>query len=173
LTVLLSSEFGSSGRRKDLVACQGNLQKIYLALSIYKSDTGAYPFLKGATVAEAPLSFVVPKCTTTTEIFICPGSRDDPLPEGVRFANRRISYAYYMGYVTNDDSQEIVVTDWQIDNAPKKTGQQIFSLDGGKPGNNHNRDGGNLLSLGGDVSACGPKVSRDLMFPSSVTLLNP
>jgi prepilin-type N-terminal cleavage/methylation domain-containing protein len=173
LTVMGTSRFSASARRKDLAACQRNLQKLYLALSIYRSDNGAYPFLTGATTPSAPLSLLIPKSTTVTEIFICPGSRDNLLAQGERFADRRISYAYYMGYATNDDPQEIIVTDWQIDNAPKKRGQQIFSLDGSKPGNNHYSAGGNLLSLGGDVSGCGPKATRDLLFSQSVTLLNP
>jgi prepilin-type N-terminal cleavage/methylation domain-containing protein len=173
LTVLSTSRFSASARRKDLAACQRDLQKIYLALSIYRSDNGAYPFLTGATAPAAPLSLMVPKSTTTTEIFICPGSRDDSLPEGDRFADRRISYAYYMGRATNDDPGEILITDWQINAAPKRQGQQIFSFDGKKPGNNHYSAGGNLLSLGGAVSGCGSKAPRDLLFPPSVTLLNP
>jgi hypothetical protein len=156
-----------------LAACQQNLQKVYLALSIYRSDNGSYPSVNGAATPSAPLSLLVPKSTTVTEIFICPGSSDKPLAEGERFADCRISYAYYMGYATNDDPQEIIVTDWQIDNAPKRHGQLIFSADGKKPGNNHYTAGGNLLSLGGEVSGCGPKASRDLQFPPSVTLLNP
>ncbi len=174
LTVMSTSRFSSSARHKELAGCQRNLQKIYLALSIYRSDNGDYPFVKSATTpGKAPLSLLVPKSTTVTEIFICPGSHDKPLAEGERFADRRISYAYYMGWATNDAPQEIVVTDWQIDNAPKKMGQPIFSVDGKKPGNNHYADGGNLLSLGGEVSSCGRKASRDLLFPPTVTLLNP
>ncbi len=173
LTVMGTSRFSSSARRKELAACQSNLEKIYLAMSIYRSDTGAYPFLKGAAAPAAPLSLLIPKSTTVTEIFICPGSSDKALAEGERFPDRRISYAYYMGWATNDDPGEIVLTDWQIDNAPKRKGQHVFSPDGKKPGNNHYTDGGNLLTLGGQVSACGAKASRDLMFPPTVTLLNP
>jgi len=173
LTVMSTSRFSGSARRKDLAACQRNLQKVYLALSIYRSDNGAYPFVKGAATPETPLSLLVPKSTTVTEIFICPGSHDKPLAESERFADRRISYAYYMGWATNDVPQEIVITDWQIDSAPKRKGQPMFSPDGKKPGNNHYGDGGNLLSLGGEVSGCGAKASRDLLFPPSVTLLNP
>jgi type II secretory pathway pseudopilin PulG len=173
LTVMSTSRFSSSARHKELVGCQRNLQKIYLALSIYRSDNGAYPFVQGAITPAAPLSLLVPKSTTVTEIFICPGSHDKPLAEGERFAGSRISYAYYMGWPTNAAPQEIVITDWQIDNAPKKMGQPIFSIDGKKPGNNHYGDGGNLLSLGGEVSSCGRKASRDLLFPATVTLLNP
>jgi hypothetical protein len=168
-----TSRFSASARHKGLARCQLNLQKVYLALNIYRNDNGAFPSSTGATKSEEPLSLLVPKSTTTTEIFICPGSRDDALPEGERFANRRISYAYYMGHTTNDDPSEILITDWQINTAPKKKGQPIFSFDGKKPGNNHYGAGGNLLSIGGEVTGTPAKASRDLLFSAPVTLLNP
>lgn len=173
LTVMSTSRFSASARRKDLAACQRNLQKVYLALTIYRSDNGAYPFLQDAAKSEEPLSLLVPKSTTLTEIFICPGSRDAPLPESEPFANRRISYAYYMGRATNDDPQEILITDWQVNTEPKQKDRRIFSLDGKKPANNHYAEGGNLLSSGGEISGSGPKAPRDLLFSAPVTLLNP
>jgi len=174
LTVLMSGEFGASGRDRALANCRSNLQKIYLSLSIYENDNhGAFPFLKDATSPAAPLSLLVPKSTTVTEMFICPGSKDKPLPEAESFATRKISYAYYMGRTTNDDAGEIIASDAQVDSAPKSKGQQIFSADGRKPGNNHGKTGGNLLSRGGDVTGSGPKASRDVRYPSSVRLLNP
>ena len=106
-------------------------------------------------------------------MFICPGSKDKPLPEAEAFDQRKISYAYYSGYTTNDDAGAIIVSDAQVDAAPKNQGQQLFSADGKKPGNNHGKDGGNLLSRGGDVTASGPKASRDMRFPTGVRLLNP
>lgn len=174
LTIFMTGEFGSSRAQRGLAACQGNLQKIYLALSIYRNDnSGAYPFWKDATSPAQPLSLLVPKSTTVTEMFICPGSKDDPLPEAVSFAARKISYAYYMSRTTNEDPGEVIVSDAQVDIAPKSRGEQIFSADGHKPGNNHGKYGGNLLSLGGEVVASGPKAGRDVRYPSSVHLLNP
>lgn len=173
LTVMFNNQFSSSAQKKEFAACRGNLQKIYLALSIYSNDNGAFPSVKGATSPSAPLSLLIPKSTTVTEIFICPGSDDKPLPEGEHFADRRISYAYYMGRATNDNPGEILMSDWQVDNAPKRAGQIVFSLDGKKPGNNHRANGGNLLTLDGQVSASGPKSKRDLMYQVPVALLNP
>jgi prepilin-type N-terminal cleavage/methylation domain-containing protein len=173
LTVMSTGRFSSSARRTELAHCQGNLQKIYLALSLYRNDNGVLPVLKDAPDPAAALSLLIPKSTTVTEIFICPGSRDQALPEGESFAHRRISYAYYMGRGSNDDPGEVLFSDWQVNNAPKRAGQQIFSFDGKKPGNNHHSDGGNLVSCGGAVSGSGPKAARDLLFPSSVRLLNP
>lgn len=168
-----TSRFSASARRRDLAGCQKNLQKIYLALSIYRNDNGAFPLDAGAETSEVPLSGLIPKCTTDTSVFICPGSGDPALPQDERFAQRRISYAYYMGRATNDDPSEILVTDWQIDTLPKTKGQLIFSPDGKKPANNHRAEGGNLLSCGGEISHSGPAASRDLVFPATVRLLNP
>jgi prepilin-type N-terminal cleavage/methylation domain-containing protein len=173
LTVMSTSRFSSSARRTELANCQGNIQKIYLSLSLYRNDNGAFPILKDAPDSAAALSLLIPKSTTVTEIFICPGSHDKALPEGESFSHRRISYAYYMGRGAQDDPGEILLSDWQVNTEPKRAGQQVFSFDGKKPANNHYAGGGNLLSCGGAVSACGPKAPRDLLFPSSVRLLNP
>ena len=174
LTVMIDSQFGVSSRNRALADCRKNLQTMYLALSIYENDNnGAFPFLQGAGSPAAPLSLLVPKSTTVTEIFICPGGKDQPLPEAESFAGRKISYAYYMGRTTNDDAGAIIVSDAQVDAAPKNKGQQIFSEDGRKPGNNHGKEGGNLLSRAGEVTDSGPKASRDVPYPPGVRLLNP
>ncbi len=174
LTVMMDSNFSVASRNRALAGCRKNLQTIYLALSIYENDNnGAFPFLKGAATSAGPLSLLVPKSTTVTEIFICPGSKDPPLPEAESFAGRKISYAYYMGRTTNDDAGGILVSDAQVDTAPKNKGQQIFSEDGRKPGNNHGKEGGNLLSRGGEVTGSRPKASRDVRYPPGVRLLNP
>jgi type II secretory pathway pseudopilin PulG len=173
LTVFSAGRFTTSGRRREMAACQGNLEKIYLALSFYRGDNSAYPALPDARASEEPLSLLVPKCTTDTEIFLCPSSGDKALPQAQRFGNGRISYAYYMGRATNGDPQDILLSDWQVDSAPKKKGQAVFSLNGRKPGNNHDANGGNLLSCGGAVSSSGAKAAQDLLFPPAVRLLNP
>jgi prepilin-type N-terminal cleavage/methylation domain-containing protein len=174
MSVMLSGRFGVTERNRALADCRNNVLKIYLALSIYENDNnGAFPFVNNATTSAQPLSLLVPKSTTMTEIFICPGSKDGPLPEAESFAGRKISYAYYMGRTINDGPDEIIASDAQVDAAPKNSGQQIFSADGRKPGNNHGKDGGNLLARGGEVTASGPKASRDVRFPPSVRLLNP
>ena len=174
LSVIVDNRFGATDRQRALAGCRNNLQKIYLALTIYENDNrGAFPFLKDASSPAGPLSLLVPKSTTVTEMFICPGSKDKPLPEAEAFDQRKISYAYYSGYTTNDDAGAIIVSDAQVDAAPKNQGQQLFSADGKKPGNNHGKDGGNFLSRGGDVTASGPKASRDMRFPTGVRLLNP
>jgi type II secretory pathway pseudopilin PulG len=174
LTVMMESGLTTSTRNKALANCRKNLELMYLALSIYEKDNnGAFPALKDARTPAEPLSLLVPKSTTTTEIFICPGSKDPSLPEAESFAGRKISYAYYMGRTTNDDPGAILLSDAQVDAAPKLKGQQVFSEDGRVPGNNHGKMGGNLLWRSGEVTVSRPKASRDLAYPPSVHLLNP
>jgi prepilin-type N-terminal cleavage/methylation domain-containing protein len=173
LTVLGARRLTTSARKRELAACGGNLQKIYLALGFYRNDNGAYPFLPEAQTSAAPLSLLVPKGTTDTAIFICPGSGDKPLPESEPFDKKRISYSYYMGRPTNNNPQDILLSDWQMDTLPKKKGNLLFSPDGRKPGNNHEAAGGNLLTCGGAVVFSTPKADQDLLFPSTVRLLSP
>jgi prepilin-type N-terminal cleavage/methylation domain-containing protein len=173
LSVLSAGRLTTSARRRELAACGGNLQKIYIALSFYRSDHGAYPLWQEVKTSAEPLSMLIPKCTTDTAIFICPGSGDKPLPEGEPFGKLRISYDYYMGRATNGDPNDILLSDWQVDTSPKQKGQQIFSLNGKEPGNNHRDVGGNLLNCGGAVVFSPPKAVRDFLFPSTVKLLGP
>jgi prepilin-type N-terminal cleavage/methylation domain-containing protein len=174
LSVLLDSQFSTSHRQRALAGCRANLQKIYLALSLYANDNhGDFPFQNGAPRSETPLSLLVPRSTTETAMFICPGNGDKSIPEGEPFNQRQISYAYYMGWTATQDAGHVIATDWQVDTAPKSIGQQIFSLDGNKPGNNHQKQGGNLVLVNGQTIACGPKTPLDLRFPPTVILLNP
>jgi len=175
LSVMLDSRLSGSRRRTALELCRKNLQTISLALTIYANDNrGAFPFLKDAPASSAPLSLLLPRSTTETEMFICPGSGDKALPEGESFAQRRISYAYYMGRSTNlSPDAEAILSDWQVNTLPKTKGQPLFSPDGKKPANNHDKDGGNLLLGNGGVLRSGPAAARDLPIPPGVALLNP
>jgi len=175
LSVMLDSRLSGSRRRTALELCRKNLQTISLSLNIYANDNGgAFPFLKDAPASSAPLSLLLPRSTTETAMFICPGSGDKALPEGESFAQRRISYAYYMGRSTNlSPDAEAILSDWQVNTLPKTKGQPLFSPDGKKPANNHDKDGGNLLLGNGGVLHSGPAAARDLPIPPGVALLNP
>lgn len=163
-----------SSRQREIANCQKNLQNIYVALSIYSTDNkGNYPFIKDAETSEAPLSLLVPRSTSVTEMFICPGSKDHKLPEGEPFAKRRISYAYYMGRVKSDGADVPLVSDRQVNAFPKIKRQLIFSADGKPPGANHGKSGGNILFCDGAIKSTKPRSSRDLTFPTNVVLLNP
>jgi prepilin-type processing-associated H-X9-DG protein len=163
-----------SNQQRQIANCQKNLQNIYVALNIYAADNkGNYPFAKEAKTSEAPLSLLVPRSTSVTEMFICPGSKDHKLPEGESFEKRRISYAYYMGRAKSDGANVPLISDQQVNAFPKIKRQLIFSPDGKPPGDNHGKSGGNILFCDGAIKSTKPRAARDLTFPTNVVLLNP
>ena len=166
--------FGSrSHQQKQKQACAKNLQNIYLALDIYaKENNGTLPFVAGAQSSEAPLSQLVPRCTVASEIFICPGSKDGALPNGEPFADRRISYAYWMGRRLSD-ANVVLMSDRQINAQPKRAGEQIFSSSGKPPANNHHKYGGNFLFTDGHTDSAGTNAPFAIEWPTNVTFLNP
>jgi len=115
----------------------------------------------------------VPKYTTGTEFFICPGGKDKPLPSAQPFADKKISYAWYMGQALADGARAPLVSDAQVNTLPKTTGQLVFSLDGKKPGNNHNKFGGNVLFGDGNVQYTPAVLTFPLPLATNVILLNP
>lgn len=159
---------------KQLIVCQKNLQLIDVALKIYATDYhGSYPFLRGAATSEPPLSLLVPRCTTETAIFICPGSPDRPLPEAQSFVGRKISYAYYMGRTAQDGAEAMLLSDEQVDTRPRRAGDPIFSVSGKRPADNHRKFGGNVLFCDGHAEQLEALAPRDLLFTNPVVLLNP
>jgi hypothetical protein len=134
---------------------------------------GKFPAIEGAASSEAPLSLLVPKYTSKTDIFICPGSGDKELPETEPFEGRKISYAYYMGRKLEDGGDAPLMTDEQVDTGAKAKGDRVFSLDGKPPGNNHRKFGGIVLFCDGRAVAIEAAADRDLPCPENVKLLNP
>ena len=166
--------FGSeSHQRSAQRACRQNLEKIYVALQIYANDSsGRLPATSNAQTSEEPLSLLVPHYTVDTSIFICPGSKDAPLPSGVSFTNRKISYAYYMDQRLGD-AQQPLMSDRQVNTEPKRTGDQVFSMNGKPPGNNHHKYGGNFLFGDGHAEMTPPQLSFSLVTTQGIVLLNP
>jgi type II secretory pathway pseudopilin PulG len=168
--------YGHSARSyqlKQKLACQQHLQTIFVALQIYAADHGgSFPVKEAAQTSEAPLNLLVPRYTSVTAPFICPGSKDKPLPEGEPLEKHRISYAYYMGWKTSDSNQ-VLMTDRQVDSLPKVRGQNTFSSNGKKPGNNHHRYGGNYLFSDGRIEMGPAAAPFSLGLTQGVTLLNP
>jgi prepilin-type processing-associated H-X9-DG protein len=173
LTVMMWG-FGSESHQHSMQrACRQNLEKIYVSLQIYANDFGGKPPENtNATRSEEPLSLLVPRYTADTSIFICPGSKDSPLPSGVSFANRKISYAYYMGQRLGD-AQQPLMSDWQVNTLPKQAGDLVFSATGKPPGNNHHKYGGNFLFCDGHVELTPPPLAFSLATTQGVVLLNP
>jgi len=176
MAILASMMFGFASQRhqKDQKQlCAENLQKIYLALQIYANDyKGSLPVNTNARTAELALEPLVPKYSADTTIFICPGGRDAPFPSGEPLSRHKISYAYFMGQRL-DSPQNILLSDRQINTEPKSRGQQVFSLKGRPPGNNHHKYGGNFLMGDGSVTESGPHLTFSLATPPGVVLLNP
>jgi len=178
IILILYSLYFTSGsghyQARQKALCEKNLQNIYVALKTFALDNnGAFPVATNATTSEAPLSLLVPRYTAVTEIFICPGSKDKKLPEAKAFAQRKISYAYWMGRTSNDGGDQLFMSDALADTRLKEAGQKIFSPDGKKPGNNHHRFGGNLMFCDGQVQSSAAEASAPLAVPAGVTLLNP
>ena len=168
------SRGSKSFQTKQIAACGNNLQNIYVALKTYSLDNKDYfPVLTNAQTSEPVLSQLIPRDTTGTEFFICPGSKDSALPEARPFAERKISYAYYMGHISKEGADQPLLSDRQVNTDPKLQGQLLFSLDGKKPGNNHDKFGGNVMFCDGNVQTSKALAAFNLTNGPNVTLLNP
>jgi prepilin-type processing-associated H-X9-DG protein len=166
--------FGSESRQHAAQrGCRQNLEKIYVALQIYANDfSGRLPANTNAQTSDEALDALVPRYTVDTSIFICPGGKDSPLPSGVSFAGRKISYAYYMGQRLGD-AQQPLMSDRQVNTLPKQAGDFAFSTTGKPPGNNHHKYGGNFLFCDGHVELTPPQIPFSLVVTQGVVLLNP
>lgn len=174
LFTLFISAGSKNAQEKRLAACMNNLQSIYAAMKTFDQDNnGMLPAAAGAQTSEAPLSRLIPKYTTGTEFFICPGGKDKPLPDAQPFADKKISYAYYMGRTLQGDSGAPLASDAQVDVAAKMPGQTVFSPDSTKPGNNHYQFGGNVLFCDGNVQYTPSRLAFPLPLGTNVVLLNP
>jgi prepilin-type N-terminal cleavage/methylation domain-containing protein/prepilin-type processing-associated H-X9-DG protein len=177
IIILVTLYFGSSAKSwqvKQIAACAKNLDNVYVALTTSANDNnGRFPSLTNAETSEQVLSELIPRYTTGTEYFTCPGSKDDRLPDAEPFAKRRISYAYYMGHVVADGPGQPLLSDRQVNTNQKYPGQALFSTDGNKPGANHNKYGGNVTFCDGNTQSSGPLAAFTLTNNPGIILLNP
>jgi type II secretory pathway pseudopilin PulG len=171
--VMLYGRSSRSFQHEQKKLCQENLHNIYVALQLYANDAdGRFPATNGAVSSEQALALLLPKYTTETAPFTCPGTKGSPLPEGVSFADRRISYAYYMGRRVSDGAAPLL-SDAQVNPRAKVPGELVFSKDGKAPGNNHHKYGGNIMFTDGSVEMIQTKADRSLTLTQGVVLLNP
>ena len=177
LLLLFTLYWGSSTtdnqRRQARKDCQTNLQKIYMAMDIYANEhAGKFPELAGAHTAEEALDALVPRYTVDTAVFICPATKDPPLPAGQSFRQHKISYSYYMGRRAAD-SQQVLMSDQQANSQSKAPGEYAFSSTGKAPGNNHGKLGGNFLFCDGHAESAPARTPFSLVLTQGVVLLNP
>ena len=173
LTSLYWGSGSSSHQHQMQRRCQDNLQKAYVALNIYANDhNGLFPQVAGARSSEEALDLLVPRYTSDTSVFICPGSSDPPLSPGQSLRQGKISYTYYMGRGASDTNSALM-SDRQVDTSAKTVGQLLFSSTGKPPGNNHNKYGGNVLFGDGRVELSPAHAAFPLGLSPPVVLLNP
>jgi prepilin-type N-terminal cleavage/methylation domain-containing protein/prepilin-type processing-associated H-X9-DG protein len=164
---------GTGDPEKRKKTCAQNLRKLHLVLQIYANDNGGlFPANPAARTSEEALDVLVPRYTSDTAVFICPGSRDSSLPSGKSIRSRRISYAYYMGLTPRQEDRALM-SDRQVDAESKREGQVVFSPSGKPPGNNHKQTGGNLLFCDGHVEFAPVRAPISLVLTQGVVLLNP
>jgi prepilin-type N-terminal cleavage/methylation domain-containing protein len=176
ILILFTMMYGFGSRNNQMnqrKRCQSNLLKIYIGLQIYGNDyADRFPVVTNAQTSEDVFDVLLPQYTADTSVYICPGSKDKPLAPGVSLRKGRVSYSYYMGLGVADATQ-VLLTDKQVDAAPKLSGDRIFSEDGKKPGNNHHKYGGNLLFADGTVKTSPARAAFAVQPPTNVVLLNP
>src|SRR2546422_634871 len=112
ILILTTLYFGpnTSGKQQALKrVCQKNLEKIFVSMEIYANEHGGrFPQKAGAHTSEEALAILIPKYTSDTSAFICPGSSDSALSPGEQFGSRKISYAYYMGSSLTNSTQVLM-----------------------------------------------------------------
>ena len=176
ILILTTLYFGPNNANRQQAlkqACQKNLEKIYVSMEIYANEHGGrFPEMAGARTSEEALDVLVPKYTSDTSPFICPGSNDSQLPAGESLRSHKISYAYFMGRsLTN--SQQVIMSDRQVDTRAKSAGQAVFSTTGKPPGSNHRKFGGNFLFCDGHTETSSSLAPFPLTLTNGEALLNP
>lgn len=174
LFVVYNSRTSVNFQKRQKALCRQNLQTIHLALQTYSLDHAEkFPFVRGAKSSEAPLSLLVPKYTTRTDVFICPGTKHRPLPQGEPFADRKISYAYLMGVTSQAGREQWTMADALLRPEASRRGEVIFSTTGEGAAVNHDKYGGVILFADGTVEMTRPKTEYSLAKPTGTLILNP
>jgi prepilin-type processing-associated H-X9-DG protein len=151
-TLLGPSE--ATKRRRELAKCAENLRKLHLTMGLYANEhEGAFPAAADARRTADALRLLVPKYTTDTNFFNCPG-------DGA-------GYVYAMG-LKQEGGRALLAADQLAASSQPIGGREIFP----KPGN-HGGRGGNLLFTDGHVETVGPDATRSIELPRGAKLLNP
>ena len=155
-------------------ACRQNLQTIHIALQTYASENhDRFPSDAFSKSSEEALARLVPQYTTRTDAFTCPGTKQEKLPPGQSIKNRKISYAYLMGITTKAPPEQWIMADSLSNTNAHAAGELIFSSDGEKPGNNHDKYGGVILFVDGRAEISKPQAKFPITVPNGAKILNP
>lgn len=173
LFVLLQGRSAQSFQTRAKNLCRERLQTLHLGLQLYANEhEGRFPVVTHALSSEEPLSLLLPAYISTTEPFVCPGTKRRLIPEGGSLTRYGISYAYYMGR-SSAEGDSLLLTDAQVDTSEKAVGSQMFSEDGKGPGNNHHEFGGNGLAVDGSAVELRRKAVSAVLHHPGLKLLNP
>jgi type II secretory pathway pseudopilin PulG len=161
-------------QRAQQAACRVNLQTIHVALQTFATDNNErFPADVFAKTSDEGLAKLVPQYTTRTDAFTCPGTKENKLPAAQPIKGKKIGYAYLMGLTSKAVPDQWIMSDWLVDTKAHATNETIFSADGKRPGNNHDKYGGVILFVDGNVEISKPKAQFPITTPSGTKLLNP
>ncbi|MGZ8901563.1 MAG: type II secretion system protein, partial [Limisphaerales bacterium] len=177
LVILMVMYYGrgsSHFQKAQQAACRQNLQTIHIALQTYANENrDRFPSDAFSKTPQEALAKLVPQYTTRTDAFTCPGRKEGPLPTAQPIKNRRISYAYLMGLTSKASPDQWIMADWLLDTKAHAKGELIFSSDGERPANNHDKFGGVLLLVDGSAEISKPTAKFAITTPKGTKILNP
>lgn len=149
-------------RAQKLTRCAENMRKLHLTLTLFANEhEGAFPKVEGAQSSAQPLGLLVPKYTSDAAMLACPEVKAG------------FGYAYVSGLKNEGNSRQMLISDAQLNTAPKARGVALFSTDGKGPGSNHGDGGGNVLYADGHVVTSGALTQDEINLPTGAVLLNP
>lgn len=161
-------------QKKQQLACRQNLQTIHVALQTFATDNNErFPWDAFAKTSDEALTKLIPQYTTRTDAFTCPGTKEAKLPAAKPIKSRKISYSYLMGLTTKAPNDQWIMSDWLKDTNAHEKGEQIFSGDGEKPANNHDKYGGVILFVDGNVEISKANAEFPISSPPNTKILNP
>jgi type II secretory pathway pseudopilin PulG len=174
LFIMYNGRGSGNFQRAQQAACRVNLQTIHVALQTFATDNDErFPADPFAKTSDEALTKLVPQYTTRTDAFSCPGTKEDKLPAAQPIKGKKIGYAYLMGLTSKAGADQWIMSDWLADTKAHATNEVIFSADGKRPGNNHDKYGGVILFVDGNVEISKPKAQFPITTPPRTKLLNP
>ncbi len=149
LAAMLLPALAKAREQARRAACINNLKQIGLSMYMYTQDADGH-FPRSDTPpakAEVELGELYPQYMSTFKIFNCPSGSGSPAPGIAEFivpTNDHLDYGYVTGLTDSNDSNHPILMD-------NDKGGTIGSTASWATTDNHGKDGGNVLYLGGWV----------------------